>query len=175
MNGKRYFNEIKKKCLHQLFSKLHNYFCTKSPRTSIHFRQRCTSFWNPPLKKLVFCFWNQFLTADFTLPSVLLYSYQHTDHQKRLAFVCEFQLDELFSAVKNSITARCLNQTPENSSISMCTGWGLYASVCSRWSMREERYQATTQNRFYPDMSNVNKNITVEAKLISPPTYTAST
>jgi len=36
--------------------------------------------------------------------------------------------------------------------------------------MREERYHATTQNRFYPDMSNVNKNIAVEAKLISPPT-----
>ena len=36
--------------------------------------------------------------------------------------------------------------------------------------MMEERYHATTQNRFYPDMSNVNKNITVEAKLISPPT-----
>jgi len=35
----------------------------------------------------------------------------------------------------------------------------------------EERYHTTTQNRFYPDMSNVNKNITVEAKLISPPTY----
>jgi len=35
----------------------------------------------------------------------------------------------------------------------------------------EERYLATTQNRFYPDMSNVNKNITVKAKLISPPTY----
>jgi len=35
----------------------------------------------------------------------------------------------------------------------------------------EERYHATTQNRFYPYMSNVNKNITVEAKLISPPTY----
>jgi len=35
----------------------------------------------------------------------------------------------------------------------------------------EERYHATTQKRFYPDMSNVNKNITVEAKLISPPTY----
>ena len=27
--------------------------------------------------------------------------------------------------------------------------------------MMEERYHATTQNRFYPDMSNVNKNITV--------------
>jgi len=35
----------------------------------------------------------------------------------------------------------------------------------------EERYHATTQNRFYPDMSIVIKNITVEAKLISPPTY----
>jgi len=43
--------------------------------------------------------------------------------------------------------------------------------VCSRWRMMEERYHATTQNRFYPDMSNVNKNIIVEAKLIGPPTY----
>jgi len=34
--------------------------------------------------------------------------------------------------------------------------------------MMEERYHATTQNRFYPDMSNVNKNITVEAKLNQP-------
>jgi len=32
MNGKRYFNEMKKEiCLHQLFSKLHNYFSTKPP------------------------------------------------------------------------------------------------------------------------------------------------
>ena len=37
--------------------------------------------------------------------------------------------------------------------------------------MMEERYHATTHNRFYPDMSNANKNITVEAKLISPHTY----
>jgi len=37
--------------------------------------------------------------------------------------------------------------------------------------MMEEKYHATTQNWFYPDMSKVNKNITVEAKLISPPTY----
>jgi len=37
--------------------------------------------------------------------------------------------------------------------------------------MMEERYHATTQNRFYIDMSNVNKNITAEAKLIIPPTY----
>jgi hypothetical protein len=52
-----------------------------------------------------------------------------------------------------------LNRTSENSSISKCTGWALYASVCSRWSVMEERYHATTQNRFYPDMSYVNKNI----------------
>ena len=32
--------------------------------------------------------------------------------------------------------------------------------------MMEERYHATTQNRFYPDMSSENKNITVEAKLV---------
>jgi len=37
--------------------------------------------------------------------------------------------------------------------------------------MMEERYNATTENWFYTDMSNVNKNITVEAELISPPTY----
>jgi hypothetical protein len=37
--------------------------------------------------------------------------------------------------------------------------------------MMEGRYHVTTQTRFYPDMSNVNKNIAVETKLISPPTY----
>jgi len=37
--------------------------------------------------------------------------------------------------------------------------------------MMEERYHATAQNRFYPDISNVNKNITVEAKLVSPTMY----
>ena len=37
--------------------------------------------------------------------------------------------------------------------------------------MMEERYHATTQNWFYLYISNVNKNITVEAKLISTPTY----
>jgi len=35
--------------------------------------------------------------------------------------------------------------------------------------MMEERYHATAQNRFYPDMSNVIKNITVE------PTYVLET
>ena len=37
------------------------------------------------------------------LPSVLLYSHQHTDHHKRLAFVCEFQLEELFPRLTLSV------------------------------------------------------------------------
>jgi len=37
--------------------------------------------------------------------------------------------------------------------------------------MMEERYHTITENRFHQDMSNVDKNITVEARLISPPTY----
>ena len=170
MNGKGYFHEIKKEiCLHRLFSKLHNYFSTESPRISIHFRQRCTSFWNPSqASHLVFCHSNllaPFLHLWTALPSVLLYLHQHTDHHKRLWI----SIGGTFSASKNSVTARCLNRTSENSSISMCTGEKC-KHLCSRWSMMEERYHATTQNRFYPDVSNVNQNITVEAKLISPPT-----
>jgi hypothetical protein len=37
--------------------------------------------------------------------------------------------------------------------------------------MMEDRYHATAKNRFCPDMFSVNKNITVEAKLTSSPTY----
>ena len=40
-------------CLHQLFSKLYNYFSTKSPRASIHFRQRCTYLFTPWYKVLL--------------------------------------------------------------------------------------------------------------------------
>jgi len=36
------------------------------------------------------------LNLSTALPSVLLYSHQHTDHHKRLAFFCEFQLEEFF-------------------------------------------------------------------------------
>ena len=99
----KYVTETKKKeiYLHQLFSKLHNYFSSKSPHTSIHFRQNCTSFLNPSFKKWCFVLkpfppypssycthintlitTNHFLTAHFTLPIVLLYPHQHTDHHK---------------------------------------------------------------------------------------------
>jgi hypothetical protein len=36
--------------------------------------------------------------------------------------------------------------------------------------MMEDRYDASTQNRFYPDKFNAHKIITGEAKLISLPT-----
>jgi len=130
MNGKRYFNEIKKEiCLHQLFSKLYNYFSTKLPRTSIPFHQRCSSFWN---LSFVFCHSNLLAPVVHlwtALPSVLLYSHQHTDHHKQLAFVCEFQLEELFPRLRIQLTARFLNRTSENSSISMCTGENV--SICA--------------------------------------------
>ena len=73
MNWKWYFNEIKKKKYSYIipFQSCIIMFPTKSPCTSIHFRQRCTSFWSPSLKKLVFCFRNHFLTADFTSSSQL--------------------------------------------------------------------------------------------------------
>jgi hypothetical protein len=35
----------------------------------------------------------------------------------------------------------------------------------------EDSYHATTQSQFYPEMSNVNKNIAVEANVINTPTY----
>ena len=37
--------------------------------------------------------------------------------------------------------------------------------------MMKEGYHVTKRNRPYPDMSNVNKNFAVEAKLISPLAY----
>ena len=79
--GKIHFNEIIKK---------KKYGC-------INYFQSCTSVWNTSLKKLAFCFCNELapvLHLRTALPSVLLYSDQHTDQHKRLPFFCEFQLEE---------------------------------------------------------------------------------
>ena len=108
MKGKRYCNEIKTKeiWLHHLFSKLHNYVSTKSPALQYTAATAALVFEIRPLKNCCFVFvtissphtspypapycthintlitTNHFLTAHFTLPSVLLYSHQHTDHHK---------------------------------------------------------------------------------------------
>jgi len=106
MKGKIYFKGKKKEiCLRQLFSKLHNYFSTKSPAlqytaanaalvseirpnklrfvfetiSSLHTSPYPASYCTH-INTLIIT--NHFLTADFTLPSVLLYSHQHTDHHK---------------------------------------------------------------------------------------------
>jgi len=59
MNGKRYFNEIKKRP-HQLFSKLHDYFSTKSPHTQYTFANAALVFEVCPLKKIGFLFLKPF-------------------------------------------------------------------------------------------------------------------
>jgi hypothetical protein len=56
MNGKLFKWNKKQICLHKLFSKLHNYFSRKSPRTSLKFRQSCNNFFNPSFKKWCFVF-----------------------------------------------------------------------------------------------------------------------
>lgn len=65
--------------------------------------------------------------------------------------------------IKNSITARYLNRTSEHASILMCSEWEQYASLCSMSCMMDGEYHVATQNRFYPDMSEVTKNIIAEA------------
>ena len=123
MNGERYFNEMKKeKYLHQLFSNLHNYSSTKSPRTSIHFRQRFTSFWNPSTS----CFVTQICLPQFsTFEPPYPTSYRTHINTPIIINGLHSSVNfnwRNFTAVKNSITARCLNRTSENSSISMCIG-----------------------------------------------------
>ena len=129
MNGKIYFNGIKKEiCLHQLFSKLHNYFSTKSPRTSIHFHQRRTSFSNPSQAfHFVCCHSN--LLPQFTIFE-LPYPASYCTHINTMITInglhfLWISIGGTLSVVKNSITAHCLNGLSENSSISMCSGWGL--------------------------------------------------
>ena len=165
MNRKKYFNERKNKYAYiNYFQSCIIILSTKSTRISIHFRQRCTSFWN---LSFVFCHSNllaPFLHLSTALPNILLY----IDHHKPACICLWISIRGTFSAVKNSVTACCLKRTSENSSTSMCTGWEC-KHLCVQ-GMMEETYHATTQNWFYPGTSNVNKNITVEAKLISPTT-----
>jgi hypothetical protein len=54
MNGKRYFNEIKKKiCLHQLFSKLRNF--AQNHQALQYISAKAALVFETVLKKLVIC------------------------------------------------------------------------------------------------------------------------
>jgi len=71
MNEKRYFNEIKKEiCLRKLFSKLYNYFSTKSPALQYTSANVALVFEIRPLQNGVL-FLKSSLTADFTSSSQL--------------------------------------------------------------------------------------------------------
>jgi len=64
MKGKRYFSGIKKEiCLHQLFSKLNNYFSTKSPRSSVHLMKLITCSLRPSNS----CFVTQICLPQFSI------------------------------------------------------------------------------------------------------------
>jgi len=144
---------------------------------------------------------NYFLTAHFTLPSVLLYSHQHTDHHKpfphctlhltqRLTLLtsthwspqtisslhtspypapyCTYintliTINGLYSSVNFNRRNFFRSEEFNNSTLFEENVWKLFyfdvhwvrtvSIVCSRWSVMEERYHATTQKRFYPYMS----------------------
>jgi hypothetical protein len=77
----------------------------------------------------------------------------------------------IFSAVKNSIKAHCLNRMYSQPSILTGTEPELWIAVGSRLCMVEGRYHVTAWNRFYPVVLTLMKNMAEEAKLFSPPSY----
>ena len=151
---------------------------TSNSNTSIHFRQLCNSFWNPSTS----CFVTQICLPQFSIFEPP-YPASYCTHINTLVTIKGLQSSvnfnwRNFSTVKNSITTRYLNRTPENSSISMCTGWGVRCALgekCKHLCVQGEVWWKRDIMRLHRtgfiQMSNVNKNITVEAKLISPPTY----
>jgi len=71
-------------------------------------------------------------------------------------------MGEIFSAVRNLITARCLNSMSSQPS---CTELELWIAVGSRLHMVEGRYHV---NQFYRVSITVVKNMTEEATIFSP-------
>ena len=69
-------------------------------------------------------------------------------------------IEGIFSSIKNSITALCLNRTSSQSSISTGTESELRIAMGSRSRMVEGRYHVTAWNRFYPVSISLVKNMT---------------
>jgi len=74
----------------------------------------------------------------------------------------------IFAAVKNSITARCLNSTSPQLSILTGNEPELWIAAGSRLCMVDGRYHVTSWNRFYPVFIILVKNVTEEAKTFQP-------
>jgi len=125
MNGKRYFNEIKKKYAYInyfqsciiIFLQNHHALQYTSANAALGFEIR-------PLKNWYFVF--ETISSLHTSP----YPSSYSTHINTLTTINGLHSSvnfnwRNFSAVKNSITACRSNRTPENSSISMCTGRGM--------------------------------------------------
>jgi hypothetical protein len=75
----------------------------------------------------------------------------------------------IFSAVKNSMTAHCLNCMSSQPSILTDTDPEVWIAVGLKLHMVEGRYHMTIWNMFYPAfITLIKKNMTEEAKLFSP-------
>ena len=70
----------------------------------------------------------------------------------------------IFSTVKNSITAHCLNCTSSQRSILTGTKQVLWIAVGSRLRMVEMRHHVTARNQCYPVFIILIKNMTKKAK-----------
>ena len=106
------------RCLHQLFSSCIIIF----PQN-----HQADQFFNAILMKLITC--SHRPSTQICLPQFLIfeppYPASYRTHINALITINGLHSSVnfnggTFSAVKNSITARCLNRTSENSSISMC-------------------------------------------------------
>jgi hypothetical protein len=73
----------------------------------------------------------------------------------------------IFSTVKNSITAHCLNCMSSQPSISTGTEPEFWIAVGSRLRTVEGRYHMTAWSWFYPFFLTLMKNMTEEAKLFT--------
>jgi hypothetical protein len=77
-------------------------------------------------------------------------------------------IGRIFSAVKNTITACCVNCTSSQPSIVTGTILALWITVGSRLHLVDGRYHVTAWNRFYPVFIALMKNVTEEAKYFKP-------
>ena len=121
MKGKRYFNKIKKGiCLQQLFS-----IFLQNHHTLQHTFANTALVFEIHQKASTSCFVTQICQPKFSIFQPL-YPASYSTHMNTLITIKGLHssvnsIGGHFSAVKNSITARCLNRTSENTPILTCT------------------------------------------------------
>ena len=170
MNGKRYFKEIKEnKCPYInhfqsciiIFLQNQHAYQYNSPSAALVFLN--------VLKKLVFCFWNHFLTPDVASSSQL----------KRWSFTCSFSFGNRWKSLgaRSGLHGEC--GSTENSrrwfaSLFVALVWGLalscWRSVSFLIPIRSILLFSAVIVSVLSWEFIVNRNIILKAKFISPPT-----